>query len=429
MCRTVAVVELQRARRSPRTTLCRRRCSACPRATPALGCSRCALPWRPESQSCMHPRCAAYSVLAADLGGCAPRLVLQNGIQTLAAHHIPNDRSAAPTFCTRSSGYLPCATPARSSARPQSCAGCATRACCPSLRAWLRYDQSSSRKSDCAPLPWSEFAALHTPSRESEHSTVVGRLSELCEAPLIRVLADNVRASKRLAAARGIGTDGDGKIAQSRVAALSGNVLADSLFVSGGESTGLSWRHGLLAIATDVAKALAFLHERGFAHGGLLLHDVMLDGGWRAKLCEYRMDALRGGRGLGGSTLELLSPKHSARLPSSAVLFLPPERCSGRAAEFTAEAKRHAAEVAAHAADEHRAADSESEALLASMSSAEAPSVAARRQRLAAAKRQAAAPPSVPSRRARRSSISAALPALPRSWLSWRLPPRSTSGA
>lgn len=120
-----------------------------------------------------------------------------------------------------------------------------------------------------------------------------GLASELCEAPLAHALAANVQPG------------------------------------AGAASPGLSWRDGMLAIATDVASGLTFLHERGFAHGGLLLDNVMLTGKWQAKLCEFGMNTLRGGRGGIASTLELLSA-HGDGIQPATIIFVPPERSSGK---------------------------------------------------------------------------------------------------
>ena len=242
----------------------------------------------------------------------------------------------------------------------------------------------------------------------------LGLISELCEAPLSRILADNVRSAApipAIAAAAGVGAGeavtsgalsnrgnysqrggaaggGSGAVAGMLSARARGgaagaaaataaafddfgatrdNVLTDSVLGEGGPG-GLSWRGGLLAIATDVAQALAFLHENGVVHGGMLLNDVMITAGWRAKLCEYAMDGLRGGRGAAASGYEILSSWDRARgcrisaganggggslgsgtaefrgggsggsdssevglSRAASVLFIPPERCSGAA--------------------------------------------------------------------------------------------------
>ena len=170
-----------------------------------------------------------------------------------------------------------------------------------------------------------------------------GLLSELCEAPLTRVLADNVRL--REASCNGC----EGRRTTNIVAA---SLLCGRGGGSGVESTeGLSWRCGLLAIATDVAQALAYLHGRAHAHGGLSLQRVLITADWRAKLCEYSMKELQhngpGGRDAHSVGLELLSAlglqaevgdgaagvADDEAVPASTVLFIAPERCRGKHAQ------------------------------------------------------------------------------------------------
>ena len=161
-------------------------------------------------------------------------------------------------------------------------------------------------------------------------------LSELCEAPLARVLADNVRDA-----------------ADDNLLAAAGLLRPVG---EGGQHDGLGWRSSLLAIATDVAQALAYLHEHGFAHGGLLLNDVMLTHRWRAKLCEYSMTALRGRRGRAAATgAEVVHAwrqlsLEGVQVPAASVLYLPPERCSGMPPRKTAVQRVAAVTTAAVAA-------------------------------------------------------------------------------
>ena len=162
----------------------------------------------------------------------------------------------------------------------------------------------------------------------------VALLSELAEASLATLLADNAHLAHHWA--------GECSAEQEGKAAARPNLLAASLGV--GATDGLSWRGGLLAIATDVAQALAYLHRHGVAHGGLLLQDVMVTANWRAKLTEFGFVQLRGAKHANSATspLETLQPGGSAAatatanaaasasaLPASAVFFLPPERCRG----------------------------------------------------------------------------------------------------
>ena len=169
-----------------------------------------------------------------------------------------------------------------------------------------------------------------------------GLLSELCEAPLARVLADNARL-REAHCNRCEGRLTTNIVAASLSSGQGGNSGADS-------TEGLSWRCGLLAIATDVAQALAYLHSRAHAHGGLSLQRVLVTADWRAKLCEYSMEGLQhggpGGRDASSVGLEILSA-HGLQaegvggaagvteeaLPASAVLFIAPERCSGKDAQ------------------------------------------------------------------------------------------------
>ena len=75
--------------------------------------------------------------------------------------------------------------------------------------------------------------------------------------------------------------------------------------------------HRSVAIATDVANALAYLHERGCAHGEQL-ENVLLTGQWRAKLCQYGFDALRGERGAADPSREVTDTLGSILLAPSA---------------------------------------------------------------------------------------------------------------
>ena len=134
----------------------------------------------------------------------------------------------------------------------------------------------------------------------------------------------------------------------------------------------LTWANGLLALATDVAAGLAHLHGLGLlcattlplkpiiwlhlpnpsprlnraahrasmlsacnphhSHGRLFLFNVMVTSSWRAKLSEYALDPYlkltRGGLGSTGGYDLLPSENH----PANSVLFLSPEKCSGRMA-------------------------------------------------------------------------------------------------
>ena len=100
----------------------------------------------------------------------------------------------------------------------------------------------------------------------------------------------------------------------------------------------LSWQNGLLAIATDVASGLAYLHARGHHHGRLFLFNVLLTSKWRAKLAEAALEpylnASHGGLGdIGGyDLLPSAHGEHSAQIKASSVLYLPPEKCSGQVA-------------------------------------------------------------------------------------------------
>ena len=67
------------------------------------------------------------------------------------------------------------------------------------------------------------------------------------------------------------------------------------------------------------------------SHGRLFLFNVMVTSRWRAKLSEYALDPYlitRGGLGSAGGYDLLPSKKH----PANSVLFLSPEKCSGRIA-------------------------------------------------------------------------------------------------
>ena len=100
----------------------------------------------------------------------------------------------------------------------------------------------------------------------------------------------------------------------------------------------LSWQNGLLSIATDVAAGLAHLHARKLHHGRLFLFNVMMTASWRAKLSEYALDAYltasHGGLGTSGGYDLLPSShgEHGGQIEESAVLYLPPEKCSGKMA-------------------------------------------------------------------------------------------------
>ena len=226
------------------------------------------------------------------------------------------------------------------------------------------------------------FAVVTESSKLMESSGRLAVLSELCEAPLSHVLTENVRRNAAAAASAAAAkadhgsATADGGPSRISKGAFGGSSSrprgASAGNAAGARNTGgeglweLSWRQGLLAIATDVASALAFLHERGYAHGGLLLEDIVLDARWKAKLCEYGFDHLRGGRGASSSALDMLAPTavfvgdrpvsndvfadligtaqaHAqSELPARTVLWLAPERCSGSYAKT-----RTAAAVAA----------------------------------------------------------------------------------
>ena len=119
----------------------------------------------------------------------------------------------------------------------------------------------------------------------------------------------------------------------------------------------LTWANGLLAIATDVAVGLTYLHSRSLHHGRLFLFNVLLTSKWRAKLSEAALEqylnASHGGLGDTGG-YDLLPSSHGAhggQIKSSSVLYLPPEKCSGqlavaqrrRLAEVSAASEREAA--------------------------------------------------------------------------------------
>ena len=99
----------------------------------------------------------------------------------------------------------------------------------------------------------------------------------------------------------------------------------------------LTWANGLLAIATDVAAGLDFLHSKGLHHGRLFLFNVLLTSRWKAKLSEAGLDrylhASQGDLGLAGG-YDLLSGHgaHSRQLKARSVIYLAPEKCSGRVA-------------------------------------------------------------------------------------------------
>ena len=113
----------------------------------------------------------------------------------------------------------------------------------------------------------------------------------------------------------------------------------------------LSWQNGLLSIATDVAAGLAHLHARKLHHGRLFLFNVMLTASWRAKLSEYALDAYlsasHGGLGTSGGYDLLPSShgEHGGQIEASAVLYLPPEKSSGKMA--IAQRRRLDASIAA----------------------------------------------------------------------------------
>ena len=126
----------------------------------------------------------------------------------------------------------------------------------------------------------------------------------------------------------------------------------------------LTWANGLLAIATDVALGLAYLHARSLHHGRLFLFNVLLTSKWRAKLSEAALDqylnASHGGLGdTGGYDLLPSSHgEHGGQIKSSSVLYLPPEKCSGQLAVAQ---RRRIAEVSAAAAAERQAAAKKTE--------------------------------------------------------------------
>ena len=75
----------------------------------------------------------------------------------------------------------------------------------------------------------------------------------------------------------------------------------------------LTWSSGLLAIATDVAAGLAYLHGHGSAHGRLFPFNVLLTAAWNAKLAEYALDrflaAAHGGQAAATGLVVLIHQK------------------------------------------------------------------------------------------------------------------------
>ena len=108
----------------------------------------------------------------------------------------------------------------------------------------------------------------------------------------------------------------------------------------------LTWANGLLAVATDVAAGLAYLHRLGESHGRLFLFNVMVTSAWRAKLSEYALDRYLafsyGGLGTSGGchSLPLAQGKHGEQLPASSALYLPPEKSSGKMSRTSVQPQR-----------------------------------------------------------------------------------------
>ena len=108
----------------------------------------------------------------------------------------------------------------------------------------------------------------------------------------------------------------------------------------------LTWANGLLALATDVAAGLAYLHRLGESHGRLFLFNVMVTSAWRAKLSEYALDRYLafsyGGLGTSGGchSLPLAQGKHGEQLPASSALYLPPEKSSGKMSRTSVQPQR-----------------------------------------------------------------------------------------
>jgi len=80
----------------------------------------------------------------------------------------------------------------------------------------------------------------------------------------------------------------------------------------------LTWANGLLAVATDVAAGLAYLHGLGAYHGRLLPYNVLLTSKWRAKLSEYYLDRYLGADNAATSLDALETPAD--------VIFAAPEK-------------------------------------------------------------------------------------------------------
>ena len=95
----------------------------------------------------------------------------------------------------------------------------------------------------------------------------------------------------------------------------------------------LTWANGLLALATDVAAGLAYLHGLGLHHGRLFAFNVMVTSAWHAKLSEYAL-----GRYLALSHCGQSEASGYHSLPSvahgkdnlAASIFIPPEKFSGK---------------------------------------------------------------------------------------------------
>ena len=89
----------------------------------------------------------------------------------------------------------------------------------------------------------------------------------------------------------------------------------------------LTWANGLLAIATDVASGLAYLHSQALHHGRLFPSNVLITASWRAKLAEYGLDPY-----ISASTSDTGSKNHGTvlnNLTAETVMFVPPERSNG----------------------------------------------------------------------------------------------------
>ncbi|CAM9529731.1 unnamed protein product, partial [Phaeothamnion confervicola] len=81
--------------------------------------------------------------------------------------------------------------------------------------------------------------------------------------------------------------------------------------IGGGRSCGLSWSLRC-RVAQDVAEALRYLHGRGVLHRDVKTANVLLDGAWRAKLCDFNLaidDRSAAKHAYVAGTTEFMSPE------------------------------------------------------------------------------------------------------------------------